>query len=325
MITMTEPSPSSTTTATRKPNLRGVSAIRAYFRRNTTPIYVVSPTPFNLLGVDRWISNFHYVNYYDSFDGTHPHVFLPRERGVDDFGSMEDLAAHGGLGTDLVVQLAWGDSGKTTFFINSRESWDRAAAEHELTGVELKVMKRINCRPLAVEAVLTRHGTLVGPLMSDITGHPELTPYKGGWAGNDVYLDVLDETQRSRARILTQNLGNRLANEGPTSGSWSVAGGCSPTCATVGPRSPRCAGSGSTGSATGCGRHRCPPRRSRSWPSPRSSDQRRPPSARSSGAGSGGASLPRNTTPRVFGPRAPSRSGGGCVGGLSSATPARCA
>ncbi len=299
---MTEPSPSSTTTATRKPNLRGVSAIRAYFRRNTTPIYFVSPTPFNLLGVDRWISNFHYVNYYDSFDGTHPHVFLPRERGVDDFGSMEamnnfllghpefaefaaeqgpggkavlvmvddtterlaaergidvalppaalrhrldsklvttrlgneagvpsvpnvlgrvadydsllDLAAHGGLGTDLVVQLPWGDSGKTTFFINSRESWDRAAAEHELTGVELKVMKRINCRPLAVEAVLTRHGTLVGPLMSDITGHPELTPYKGGWAGNDVYLDVLDETQRSRARILTQNLGNRLANEG---------------------------------------------------------------------------------------------------------------
>ena len=88
---MTEPSPSSTTTATRKPNLRGVSAIRAYFRRNTTPIYFVSPTPFNLLGVDRWISNFHYVNYYDSFDGTHPHVFLPRERGVDDFGSMEEM------------------------------------------------------------------------------------------------------------------------------------------------------------------------------------------------------------------------------------------
>ena len=48
MITMTEPSPSSTTTATRKPNLRGVSAIRAYFRRNTTPIYFVSPTPFNM-------------------------------------------------------------------------------------------------------------------------------------------------------------------------------------------------------------------------------------------------------------------------------------
>ena len=79
---MTEPSPSSTTTATRKPNLRGVSAIRAFFRRNTTPIYFVSPTSFNLLGVDRWISNFTYVNYYDSFDGTHPRVFVPRRTGA---------------------------------------------------------------------------------------------------------------------------------------------------------------------------------------------------------------------------------------------------
>ncbi|MDT7773270.1 MAG: hypothetical protein QOC67_2194, partial [Pseudonocardiales bacterium] len=43
-----------------RPRLNGVSAIRAFFRRNTTPIYFISPTPFNLLGVDRWISNFHY-------------------------------------------------------------------------------------------------------------------------------------------------------------------------------------------------------------------------------------------------------------------------
>ncbi|MDT7646745.1 MAG: hypothetical protein QOC75_3745, partial [Pseudonocardiales bacterium] len=61
-----------------RPRLNGVSAIRAFFRRNTTPIYFISPTPFNLLGVDRWISNFHYVNYYDSFDGAHPRVFVPR-------------------------------------------------------------------------------------------------------------------------------------------------------------------------------------------------------------------------------------------------------
>jgi biotin carboxylase len=284
-----------------RPRLNGVSAIRAFFRRNTTPIYFISPTPFNLLGVDRWISNFHYVNYYDSFDGAHPRVFVPRHRGVDDFGSMEEmnnylishpefvelvaengpgkavlvmvddqteqlaanlgidlalpsaslrhrldsklvttrlgneagvpsvpnvlgtvknydglveLAGSSGLGSDLVVQLPWGDSGKTTFFINSRETWDAAAAGNVLTDVELKVMKRINCRPLAVEAVLTRHGTLVGPIMADITGHPELTPYKGGWAGNDVYLDVLDATQRARARVLTQNLGDRLGSEG---------------------------------------------------------------------------------------------------------------
>ena len=44
-------------------------------------------------------------------------------------------------------------------------------------------MRRIEHRAIAVEAVLTRHGTLVGPLMNDITGHPELTPYRGGWCG----------------------------------------------------------------------------------------------------------------------------------------------
>jgi biotin carboxylase len=79
---------------------------------------------------------------------------------------------------------------------------------------ELKVMKRINNRAAAVEAVLTRHGTIVGPLMTDLTGHPELTPHKGGWCGNDVFPEALSPEHRERARALTQKLGDRLAVEG---------------------------------------------------------------------------------------------------------------
>ena len=37
--------------------LRGISEIRAFFRTNQTPIYFVSPTAFNLLGIDRWVRN----------------------------------------------------------------------------------------------------------------------------------------------------------------------------------------------------------------------------------------------------------------------------
>jgi hypothetical protein len=74
-------------------------------------------------------------------------------------------------------------------------------------------MRRINHRAVAVEAVLTRCGTLVGPLMNDITGHPELTPYRGGWAGND-YPATLTAAQKSRARELTCKLGDRLSDEG---------------------------------------------------------------------------------------------------------------
>jgi biotin carboxylase len=284
------------TTAT----LRGISEIRALFRTNRIPIYFISPTAFNLLGIDRWLRNFFYINYFDSFEGTHPRVFVPRELPYREFESMEDicnyllghkevldrikrdgpggralfvmfddeteaaaaaaglevahpsaelrhrldskivttqlgneagvpsapntlgrattyaelqaLAESAGLGDDLVVQTPYGDSGKTTFFIRGERDWDRYAAD--MADQELKVMRRINNRAAAVEAVITRHGTVVGPLMTDLTGHPELTPHKGGWCGNDIFPEALSPEHRERARTLTQKLGERLAAEG---------------------------------------------------------------------------------------------------------------
>jgi hypothetical protein len=76
------------------------------------------------------------------------------------------------------------------------------------------VMKRINNRPIAVEAVLTRNGTIVGPFMTELTGHPELTPYRGGWCGNEMFPDVLDDDLRRRAADLVRRLGDRLGQEG---------------------------------------------------------------------------------------------------------------
>jgi biotin carboxylase len=284
------------TTAT----LRGISEIRAFFPTNQTPVYFVSPTAFNLLGIDRWLRSFFYVNYFDSFEGNHPRVFVPGERPYREFSSMEDicnyllghkevldrierngpggkvvfvmfdeeteaaaaaaglevahpsaelrhrldskivttrlgneagvpsapntlgrattydelraLAGSANLGDDLVVQTPYGDSGKTTFFIRGERDWDRYAGE--MADQELKVMRRINPRAAAVEAVLTRHGTVVGPLMTDLTGHPELTPHKGGWCGNDIFPEALSPEHLDRARVLTQKLGDRLAAEG---------------------------------------------------------------------------------------------------------------
>ena len=281
--------------------LRGVSDLREFFRTNQTPIYFISPTAFNLLGIDRWVRNFHYISYFDSFEGSHPNIFVPQEREAREFRSIEDIcnyllshrevldfiSSHGpggrcafvmfdeetealaveaglkvahppaalrhrldskivttqlgndagvpsvpnvlgrarsykelknlaksaGLGKDLVVQMPYGDSGKTTFFIKSKADWEKCAEKDPLHEQELKVMRRINHRAIAVEAVLTRHGTLVGPLMNDITGHAELTPYRGGWAGND-YPATLTPKQKRRARKLTERLGNRLAQEG---------------------------------------------------------------------------------------------------------------
>ncbi|HWZ29067.1 MAG TPA: hypothetical protein VNX15_10920, partial [Gemmatimonadales bacterium] len=51
--------------------LYGISDIRAFFHTNTVPLYFISPTPFNLLGIDRWVRNFFYLTYFDSFEGAH--------------------------------------------------------------------------------------------------------------------------------------------------------------------------------------------------------------------------------------------------------------
>ena len=116
---------------------------------------------------------------------------------ADDWDGLVKLAEKAGLGTDLVVQTAYGDSGKTTFFVASEEDWRKH--EKDIVGQQVKVMKRINNRPIAVEAVLTKSGTIVGPFMSELTGHPQLTPYRGGWCGNEMFPEVLTGELRRRA------------------------------------------------------------------------------------------------------------------------------
>ena len=283
--------------------LRNMSEVRHYFRTNDVPVYFVGATPFNLLGLDRWVRGFSYIAYYDAWDGSHPRVFTPADkpylefesgeainnwlltnpevrahmsRGlpagvrpkvamvffdeetericdelgydlilpsaalrehldsklvttrlgdevgassvpnilttVDDWAQLADQAEKAGLGTDVVVQTAYGDSGKTTFFLTSAADWKKHAKD--IAGQEVKVMKRINNRPVAVEAVLTNKGTVVGPFMSELTGHSQLTPYRGGWCGNEMYPDVLSGELRAKAADLVRRLGDRLGKEG---------------------------------------------------------------------------------------------------------------
>jgi hypothetical protein len=280
--------------------LKGIAEIRHFFRTNTTPVFFIGATPFNLLGLDRWVRNFEYVTYYDAWDGAHPRVFTPKDKPYIEFESGEEINNYllqhpevraymqrnggrpkvamvffdeetericaelgydlilpsaalrehldskivttrlgneagapsvpniltsvdtwdelvkectaAGLGTDVVLQTPYGDSGKTTFFLTSQADWDKNA--DDIVGQQQKIMKRINNRGIAVEAVLTRHGTVVGPFMSELVGHAELTPYKGGWCGNEMYPEVLTGLRREKATQLVRRLGDRLAGEG---------------------------------------------------------------------------------------------------------------
>ena len=68
-----------------------MSEVRHYFRTNEVPIYFVGATPFNLLGLDRWVRNFTYITYYDGWDGAHPRVFTPKRKPYTEFESGEEI------------------------------------------------------------------------------------------------------------------------------------------------------------------------------------------------------------------------------------------
>ena len=284
-----------------KKTLKNISEIRRHFHTNGDPIYFVSATNFNLLGLDEWVKNFTYICYMDCFDGRHPNVFVPSEMPHDEFQSIEDINNYllqhkevvdlvkrkggkpkfvflmfdektedlvrelggdlwfpkarlrtkmdnkietvrvgnkagvpsvpntlsevesydhlreicdkAGLGHDLVLQSAFGDSGHTTFFIKSETDYRRHAHEIEGEG-EIKIMKRIDCRGSAIEACATKEGTIVGPLMTELVGFAELTPYRGGWCGNEIFSTAFPPKTRQKARELTYLFGEQLRKEG---------------------------------------------------------------------------------------------------------------
>ena len=109
--------------------LRGISEIRAFFRTNQTPIYFVSPTAFNLLGIDRWLRNFFYVNYFDSFEGNHPRVFVPPARPHDEFESMEDVCNYLLEHPDMRDRVKKDGPGGKAVFVMFDDETEAAAAE----------------------------------------------------------------------------------------------------------------------------------------------------------------------------------------------------
>ena len=117
------------------------------------------------------------------------------------------------LGTDLVIQLPFGDSGHTTYFIDDEKSYNKHSEDIEAED-EVKVMKRINCRGAAIEACVTQHGTVVAPLMTELVGFKELTPYKGGWCGNEIYANAFTKSIRNKAKRYTRLFGDQLRKEG---------------------------------------------------------------------------------------------------------------
>ncbi len=132
---------------------------------------------------------------------------------VESYTHLKKIISDFNLGNKLVIQTAYGDSGKTTFFISNEEEYQQYAEQIE-SEKQVKVMKHIQCLQVAMEACATRKGTYIGPILTEIIGHPKLTPYKGGWCGNDVNPNIFDSKTQNTMYQYTENLGHALYENG---------------------------------------------------------------------------------------------------------------
>jgi biotin carboxylase len=132
---------------------------------------------------------------------------------VEHFDALLRLADRAGLGSDLVVQTPYGVSGQTTFFVATEDDWSRHATEI-VRQPEVKIMRRIDCRGSTLEACVTRCGTVVGPLVSEIVGCPEVTPNEGDWCGEELCPDAFSEKVRATASSYAAKVGDRMLRDG---------------------------------------------------------------------------------------------------------------
>lgn len=132
---------------------------------------------------------------------------------VSSYADLQRVALKAGLGEKWVVQTAYGDSGKTTFFIACEADYQAVARKIEIENI-VKVMRWINCTGTAIEACATRWGTFVGPLLSELIGIESLTPYPGGWCGNELYQEAFSSDIRRQVQQKTQALGDALYQRG---------------------------------------------------------------------------------------------------------------
>ncbi|BCI88496.1 hypothetical protein NIIDMKKI_37020 [Mycobacterium kansasii] len=116
--------------------------------------------------------------------------------------------------------------------MRGQRDWDQCAAD--LTGQEVKVMKRIRNVEVCIEGTVTRHGTVIGPAMTSLVGYPELTPYRGAWCGNDVWREALPAAQTRAAREMVRKLGDVLRREGTAATSrWTCCVTWTPASSTL--------------------------------------------------------------------------------------------
>lgn len=132
---------------------------------------------------------------------------------VNNYTYLQELAETYNLGTNLVIQTAFGDSGHGTFFITNETDWNKYANLITKQS-EVKIMKQINCYSATQESCITKQGIIIAPLQTEVIGFSELTSDKGGWCGNELFPNAFTQEIKDKAWEYTFKFGKQLEKEG---------------------------------------------------------------------------------------------------------------
>lgn len=211
---------------------------RELLRSLETPVVLVGATPFNLLGLDRWVSTFSTVAYYDPWDGAHPRVFSPLYKPYVDFQTPEQITNW--LLANPEVQhhlrsLTRTDSRPMIAAVCADEETERLCDElgYQLLQAPAVLRRQLDeefetadlgprladrslaaPRRITVDAVATGRGVVVGPVFTDLVGKDTLTPDVTGWCGSELSELHLGEELRAASRRRVQAVGDWLRDRG---------------------------------------------------------------------------------------------------------------
>ena len=73
--------------------LQNIADIRRFFLTNERPLFFISPTNFNLFGIDDWVKKFSSITYRDCWDEQCPHHFTPSLSPNSPFENTKNLQA----------------------------------------------------------------------------------------------------------------------------------------------------------------------------------------------------------------------------------------
>lgn len=117
------------------------------------------------------------------------------------------------LGDNIIIQHPFGSSGMTTFRVKNNDEWNAVLKNQLFANSDLRACEYLNCFCLCVDACVIDNDAVVGPIMTEINGNPELTTLENSWCGNQVSTTEVPQEELIKVQQYVRQIGQFMASQ----------------------------------------------------------------------------------------------------------------